>query len=461
MLHDPKDFPKPYIFKDNGWGPDEPRFTIDRSGMLPTGLSLALQQRTRYETLNHPFRPGTTGSDQILSLRTLVQANLALNPRLKIQLELQDSRAEAADTGTLVNTSIVNTTELLEGNIQWLEEGLFLKGSYSLLRGGRLTMDLGKRRLVARNRFRNTKNAFTGLDWILKANNGNTFRTLLTFPVNRQPTAARNLLNNDASFDEETFDRIFWGVFFANPNLPWGDAGEFYLFGLQEADGPEFPTRNRELYNPGFRFYRLKGKGRFDYEWESILQFGGSRSTLLPTDMTDLDHFAHFHHAEIGYSFSASGSPRLVLAYDYASGDAKPNDGNNGRFDTLFGAIVFDYGPTGIHRPFIRSNITGPGAKLFIKPCKTVSAYLHYRVLWLASDSDVWAGNSGLRDRTGNSSSFLGQQIFLRGKWQMLANTQLEGGLVYRIDGDFQDTAPNTLQEGNTLYSYASITLSF
>jgi Alginate export len=460
----PKDddsFPQPYVYSDRGLGDAEPRFTFNESGALPGWLSLAVQHRTRYETLNNQFRSGSTGNDQILSLRTLAQATIRLHPGFKIRLELQDSRAELTDTGTRLSTAIVNAAELLEANLQWFAKGLFQEDSRSLLRGGRLTMDIGKRRLVARNRFRNTKNAFTGMDWIWKAKSGNTVRTLLTLPVKRLPTSQAELLENKAVFDKETLDRIFWGVFFATPNLPWGDKGEFYLFGLHEDDGPTFATRNRQLYTPGFRLYRTKKKGRIDYEWESILQFGTSRATSAATDTRDLDHFAHFHHVEVGYSFSAPWSPRLIMAFDYASGDDDPNDGKNGRFDTLFGATVFDYGPTSIYRPFIRSNIMGPGVKLTARPHKRVSAYIHYRAFWLASNTDVWAGNSGLQDPTGESGSFLGHQLFLRGRWQALANVQLEGGVAYRIDGDFQKTIPNSPREGNTVYSYIQTTLSF
>ena len=461
LIADDDSFPKPYIYKDKGLADGEPKFTLNESGVLPRGLSLEVQHRTRYETLNSQFRFGSTGSDQVLSLRTLAQAKIRLHPSFRIQLELQDSRAKLADTGSAMSTSIVNSAELLEANLQWLAKGIFQEGSRSILRGGRLTMDIGKRRLVARNRFRNTKNAFTGVDWIWKSKNGNTIRALLTLPVRRRPIAQEALLQNEASFDKESFDRIFWGGFFNTSYLPWGDKGELYLFGLHEDDGPNFATRNRNLYTPGFRLYRTQNKGRIDYEWESVIQFGTSRATTAITDMRDLDHFAHFHHVEMGYTFNALWSPRLVLAFDYASGDDDPNDGTNGRFDPLFGASVFDYGPSSIHRPFVRSNITGPGVKLSVQPHQQVYAYIHYRAFWLASKTDFWAGNSGLRDITGGSGSFLGQQWFLRIIWQTLPNVNLEGGVAYRIDGNFQDTVPNSPREGNTLYSYIQTTFSF
>jgi len=453
--------PKPYVYKDKEIANTQPRFTLNDSGALPDWLSLAVQHRTRYETLNSQFRSGATGSDQALSLRTLAQATVRLHSNFRIQLEFQDSRAELVDSGTAISTGLVNSAELLEANLQWLAKGLFKEDSRSLLRGGRLTMDMGKRRLVSRNRFRNVLNAFTGVDWIWKANSGNTVRTFFTLPVERLPSSTAELLENKVAFDEETLDRIFWGVFVATPNFPWGDKAEVYLYGLHENDSPDFLTRNRQLYTPGFRLYRPAEKSRIDYEWESIFQFGTSRASTATPDTRDLDHFAHFHHVEVGYSFSVPWSPRLILAYDYASGDNNPNDGDQGRFDPLFGATVFDFSPTGIHRPFIRSNITGPGVIFSVHPHKRISTYIHYRAFWLASDTDVWAGNSGLQDPTGRSGSFLGQQWFVRTIWRALPNVQLEGGIAYRIDGDFQKTAPNSPREGDTLYSYIQTTFSF
>ena len=62
-------FLKPYVYKGQNLGEEKPRFAIDESGVLPAGVSFALQQRTRYESLNSQFRSRTMGSDQALSLR--------------------------------------------------------------------------------------------------------------------------------------------------------------------------------------------------------------------------------------------------------------------------------------------------------------------------------------------------------------------------------------------------------
>ena len=118
-LIDSGSFPQPYVYKDNGRGGTEPEFSIKRSALLPDWISLGVQQRIRYEMLKNQFRVGASGNDQVLSFRTLAQANLRLHPQLNLHLELQDSRQELADSGTNLTTAIVNSAELLEANIYW------------------------------------------------------------------------------------------------------------------------------------------------------------------------------------------------------------------------------------------------------------------------------------------------------------------------------------------------------
>lgn len=424
-------------------------------------LSITGEHRSRYETLNSQFRANSSGSDQILSLRTLVQTEITLNKNFTIKTELQDSRAELADEGSRMNNTIVNIAELLQAYLNWNAKDLFVKGSKSQLRGGRFTIDLGKRRLVARNRFRNVIQGYTGIDWKFTAKDKSEFRTLLALPVIRQPSDTSGLLENEVKLDKEKTDQILWGIFYSNLQFFGKNKAEIYIFGLHENDAQNFATRNRDLYTTGFRIYQSPQKGKFDFELESMFQFGTSRASLSPTDIKDLDHIAFFDHVESGFTFGAKWSPRLYFEYDFASGDSSPNDGTNGRFDSLFGPNVAEFGPTSIYTAFTRSNLSSPGLRLQVQPVKTLKAYLSYRAFWLASAKDAWSGSSRLRNSTGNSGTFLGHQLLLRVKWKAHSNVKIESGIVYRIDGNFQETAPNSPIDGNTTYYYAQATLSF
>jgi hypothetical protein len=421
---------------------------------LPERLSLEVQSRVRYEYLKDQFRALTEGDADVLVLRTLVHARFEATEHLTLGAEMIDSRAYLQDVP--VGTGIVNAVELLQGYAQVRSDGPF--GGASELRGGRITMDVGSRRLVARNRFRNTINAFTGIDWRWRGAGEREARAFWTLPVQRRPFLPRQTEDNEIQFDRETLDVQFWGVFYGD-RLPGGHRGELYLFGLHESDTDRRPTRNRQLYTPGLRFWKPPSEGGLDYLVESVLQFGESRASAASA--RDLDHFAHFHHVEVGWSFAAPGSPRLVAQFDYASGDDDPDDGDNGRFDTLFGARRFDFGPTGIYGPFVRANLVTPGLRLQWKPAGTLSGFVSVRGFWLASDRDAWVG-TGLRDRSGGSGRYLGSQIELRVRWEALpGNLRLEGGVAHLFAGRFRDDAPLSNGQGDATYAYTQATVRF
>ncbi|HEX9646605.1 MAG TPA: alginate export family protein, partial [Alphaproteobacteria bacterium] len=362
---------------------------------------------------------------------------------------------------TPLSTSLVNALELLQGYVAITAGGLIADGSKTEVKAGRLTLDMGSRRLVGRAGFRNTINAFTGIDARWTGAGGGKLRAFFTLPVDRRPNTRAALSDNRVAFDDESWSQRFWSVYYAEPELPWGDRGEVYLFGLDEYDSSRRATADRTLYTPGFRLYRPAAGGAFDYQVEAIVQFGESRASTAATDVAVLDHLAHFEHFEVGYSFATHWSPRLIAQYDYASGDDDPADGRNNRFDPLFGARRFDFGPTDIYGPFARSNLSSPGLRLEVKPAPGVDGMLAGRSFWLASDRDTWTG-AGVRDATGASGGFLGTQVEARLRWQVVpGNLQLEAGYAHLFAGSFADRAPNATGEGDTDFAYGQMALTF
>ena len=83
----------------------------------------------------------------------------------------------------------MNAAELLRAYLEYQGAG---PGAGTLrLRGGRITMDVGSRRFVARNRFRNTINGFTGFDAQWSSDEGHTLRAFYTLPVQAQADRTR------------------------------------------------------------------------------------------------------------------------------------------------------------------------------------------------------------------------------------------------------------------------------
>lgn len=429
----------------------------DKSLDFPDWLKLSIEHRSRYETLDEQYRatvngqPGN-GGDQALVFRTLVHSRIDFNAFV-IGAELEDSRIELADSGsasssTRLTTTIANPLELLQAYLEVPVDNLLIEGSHSILRAGRMTMDVGTRRFVARNRYRNTINAFNGVDWQWNAGDRD-FRAFYTLPVMRR--VAGDILDNHSELDVEDPDIRFWGLYYSQAVIDKTTRGEAFLFGLNEEDAENIATSDRELYTFGFRLWRKPAVQKFDAQLESVYQLGESKTSSRST--TTLDHWAHFQHGEVGYSFSGPWSPRLIVQFDYASGDDDPNDGQNNRFDTLYGARRFDFGPTSLYGAFARSNLLSPALRLNVKPVQNVKLMAAARGFWRASTADSWttAGING-------DAAHIGTQLEIRLRWEPLpGNVQLEGGVAHLFTGDLMDEAG----KNDVSYAYSQITVKF
>lgn len=436
-------------------------------------ISLSFEHRSRYEGLSDPFRVANRGKayTDVFAMRTLLHAKVKLPEGFSVGAELMDSRAFLSSDAVL-NTTTVNPAELLQAYVRWDGDAL---GGKLRARLGRITMDVGSRRFVARNRYRNTINGFTGidLDWHGKgADAGRNLRVFFTLPVQREPNPQssanrrRRLRDDDVVFDREDFDNLFWGVFAARDFDALfgvdGVRGELFLFGLHESDSGSRPTRNRQLYTPGFRLVRKKAKEVVDFQIEATLQAGQSRTSASST--SEKDHLAGFVHGTLGYTFDAPATPRLAFQLDWASGDSSPNDGNNERFDTLFGARRFEFGPTGIYGPFARANLITPGLRAEIKPSDSVTAFAMARSFWLASKTDGWT-TSGVVDPRGSSGDHIGTQIEFRVRWRIVPETVLlEAGYAHLFTGEFIDTnstSSTSNRQGDSDYVYTQAKINF
>jgi hypothetical protein len=423
---------------------------------LPKWLKLGGTQRTRYEALWGDFRAATPGDDDLFALRTTLRADLDFSP-VVASFELMDSRQYGIDDPARLNTTVVDAVEL----IQYWAGLRFGGGDEGLVLAGRHTMDIGTRRLVARNRFRNTTNTFTGLNATWDDGSGASARAFAVVPVNRLPTDADSLDDNEIELDEDAEDTWFYGLYASTPDLVSEVAGEVYWFYLDESDAPGEATRDRSLHTPGLRVWKEPAETQVDFEVEAAYQFGDSRATTSGSDTTDLDHQAHTEHVEVGYSFESEWSTRLIAQFDHASGDRDPNDGDNERFDLLFGARRFDFGPTGIFGPFARSNIMSPGLRLFFQPSDRVDVMLVDRFYWLASDTDAWT-TAGVRDPSGQSGDYLGNMPELQVRWHAVPkNILVDTGFAYLFQGDFPEDAPNANGQGDSAFAYLEVTFTF
>jgi len=416
---------------------------------VPKWLDLGASQRTRYEHLVNQFRAGSTGDAGALVMRTRMWLE-ATTSRLFGKLELQDSRAFASDE-TPLNTGIVNAASILQAHVGLRLRHLVSPGDTAKLKLGRMTIDMGSRRFVARNGYRNTTNGFTGVDATWTSASKHTVRGFAVLPVSRLPSTADEIRDNNIEIDEENTDTLFWAMFYRSPASLHGASLEAFAYGLHERDGVVGTSRNRQLYTPGVRLLRKPKPGTVDAHVEAAVQLGSTRASSAGGDTTDLDHLAFFVHSEVGITLRTPWKPRVAVQHDFASGDADANDDKSGRFDTLFGGRRFDLGPTGIYGPFARSNINSPGLRVQVEPHPRISGFAVYRMYWLASATDSWT-TSGVRDANGNSGKFLGHHAELRVRWNIVPkNLRIEVGAAHFIRGRFATDAPDTRNEPATL----------
>jgi Alginate export len=414
-----------------------------------------VELRARFEHLGDDFRADHGGNVHALMLRTLLreETSLWLPSWMVFELEIEDARAYASD-GAPLNTTLVDALEILQGSVDFRRADALTPGDDLSVRLGLVTMDVGSRRVVARSVFRNTINNFFGID-IDRSAPHSDLRVFLVNPVTRLPADAVGLADNRIERDRVS-DAVLWGVTYGSSAIVDGVLTEAYLIGLHEGDGD--PSPNRRLLTPGIRVLRAPAPGRPDFEIEAMAQLGTSRATADPSDTTDLKQRAFSAHASAGYLFHAAWAPRFSLAYDYASGDRDPSDGENNRFDPLFGARAFELGPSGVYGALARSNLSSFGARVEAAPSAALDLMAAYRLSWLASSRDAWV-TAGLQDSTGVSGSFIGRQLEGRVRARPFGDAlTIEVGAARLGRGDFARAAAG--RDDAALYFYSQVTLS-
>ncbi|WP_226634635.1 alginate export family protein [Novosphingobium profundi] len=423
----------------------------------PEGLTVEGHVRARYEAIDNQFRPGRARSSDALLLRSDLQVTYDAGP-VEVGGEITDSRAYGGGEGSSLGTTEVNALAVTQAYVAFDFGAALGKGTSARLQAGRFTMDLGSRRLVARNRFRNTINAFTGFraDWT--GTGGEAVSAFYTMPVRRLPGDRDGILDNQVHADSQGFDQTFWGAFARTPIGLRGAALEGYFYGLDEDDTPSRATRNRHLRTAGARLSRKSTPGRMDFDVEGAYQFGNTRVTGTP-DASKRDVSAYFAHAEVGYRFAGGWSPRVALELDLVSGDK--GEGSYNRFDTLFGARRFEFGPTSLYGALGRANIRSVGALVQASPAKRLTLAAMGRANWADSHEDSFSA-TGVSDAEGNAGRFAGYQLEARaGYWLVPRVLEVDTGGAVLFRGDFLKNASGANGWGDTLYGYTSATVHF
>lgn len=360
----------------------------------PRWLALGIDLRARWEN-----RAGwQRGSDAtaldvgLARTRVFVGVGSSSSP-IYFAAELMDARQVGAATP---HSRTVNELDVLQ-----LRASLDLAAFTPLpgqLEVGRLSFDAVDRSLVARNRFRNTTNAFEGARLRFGKGGRASVEAFALWPTERRPT----------SWDRVDGNRKLFGAAasFARPSIV---LEPFYFFYRSTGTGAA------TLHTTGLHLFGRLGR-ELDHDLTAVVQLG--RASQAP-------HRAFAMHAELGRRFATAGAPRVAVWLNVATGDADPTDGRSGRFVPLFGASHAKYGFTDL---FGWQNLIDPAVGLSLHPHARLRLGVVHRAYWLQSPRDAWA-RTGLVDPGGRSGSFLGQELDVELQWS--ARSYLEVNVQY------------------------------
>ena len=415
--------------------PDQP-WRLDAWLGTPDYLRVSGSHRTRFESLNGQFRTGSTRNteDQVFH-RTLLRADYS-RMAWSATLEGIDARAHNTKADSFANTTTVNTFDVLQASIG------YAFGDGHRVTAGRWTMDLGSRRLIARNKYRNTINSFNGVRWdYANKQEGYEAGAFWSLPTMRRPTDPMQLVDNEHDWDNQTTDVQFFGVH-AQTRIDEGSTGQVYLLGTDNSSG----SNDENLWTAGFRYFRPPTRGNVSGEVEAAYQFGERGSD---------DVNAWFLHGSAGYTWDCDLQPSVRAAIDIATGNDSSSDYT--RFNTLYGARRFEYGPTGIYGAIGRRNIISPEVRFSLKPCPATWVMVGWRDIRLEDGNDAWAeagDNSG-------SGRHVGSQVECRLRWDACpGNLRFETGGVYLTGGNFRETSESG-RKTDTRYFYFETILTF
>lgn len=388
--------------------PDYAHVLGDGMGWLEGGI----ESRTRYEMREGDYAAGLLSDDPLVT-RNLIYLGVkrVLDP-FRFAAELLDSRRFFSGLGDTPN--VVNTLEPLQAYAQLhFDRGA---GNAPLsLSFGRMAFDWADRRLIARNRNRNTISAFDGLRLRMGDENAPwEIDAIAVRPVER------SVDNTDVSAD----DLMLYGL--AGYWRGWSPhvVLEPYWLWLDQREAGN-PAARRNLHTLGLHAFGQWGRGgAWDYDLSLAGQWGRS---------TGLAHRAQAAHVEVGRTWTTGWKPRLALWLNYASGDRSPVDRGNQRFDPLYGATFSFYGFSSY---FTLQNMINPALRLSFRPAKMLKCEIIHRAMWLADRSDAWV-KSGRRDATGGSGSYIGQELDARLVWQLASSFEIDIAYAHFFPGSF------------------------
>lgn len=426
-------------------------------------LTLNGAARTRFDAMDGQYRNTGPENDSMFTSRTQLFGEWHVG-RVRLGFELMDARAYARQPNSTVDTGAINAVEMVQLHATAELRDTLGDGTDTELTVGRMSMDVGSRRLLGRPQFRNTTNGLTGVRLDRRDAAGNQLLLLWAMPQIRLPREPARVRDNAVVWDRETLDQQIM-VASQSWALPHNGVVQLYAFGYFERDAPGFATTDRQLFTPGIRWFQPPRPGQFDHDVELVFQLGRV-STSTAATARRVQQRGYLVHATAGYTLPGAVNLRLAAVLDAASGDRFNGNGTDTgntitRFDTLIGARRWEWGPSSLYGPLNRVNIISPALRVEANTGPHFDAFIAWRSLWLNSAADQFAV-SGLRSPSGALGRHAGNQFEARVRyWPIAGRLKFDMGAVLLDKGRFLREAPGVRSRDDTRYFYFDTSIFF
>jgi hypothetical protein len=388
---------------------------------LPSWLRLGVELRGRAEFNADPEQDV---DDRVYLNRLRFSAAVQPARWARFFFEGQDARAFPLKASAGFE-DLRNAFEVRQGYVELghAEEGW-------QMRVGRQELSVGDERLVGADKYWGSfGQAFDALrvSFARKKVRVDAFTGFRVEPAERRPdpfdTASR-ISGISARFDTG----VGGGVI--EPYLLWKRGGD--TLDLMQRWG------HRDVATPGLRAQGDLPRS-LDYNIETALQRGHVVGDRIS---------AWAGHWEIGWKpLGKELGPRLGLEYNFASGDAGPEDGRHNTFDDLYPAGFNKYGITD---PFAWRNIRHPALGADVPLTRRWTVYGGWRSYWLATVRDGLypGGDEYMALNPGATSSHIGSQVFFSAGYARSERWKVYAGYGHLWPGGFlrQSGCPSALR---------------
>jgi hypothetical protein len=349
-------------------------------------LSLGGEIRQDMEYFDNARWGQSPQSDPYSLQRYMLASDWHLGPRFRLYFQIKSG----LEFGRKGGPRQMIDEDKLDVNNGFADIQLLSKGDTQIVfRLGRQELAFGSRRYVSARDGPNVRQTFDG------------FRlNLLTRGWDVSAFATRPVSTDPGIFDDGDLQgHSFWGVYAAHPKLVLRSNIDIYYFGYQ---------RNPATFNRGTAAESRQslgarawsGKRAWDYDIESILQFG---------TFGDSNILAWATEAEVGHTLSQTAlTPRLAVRSSISSGDKPSKDSSLGTFNPLF--------PRGQYHQLVNLNghvnLIDFDPLISINPVPKMTITTDCDVFWRESlgDGIYTVGGSPLKASGNSPARYIGTQ---------------------------------------------------